>query len=288
MRPCDTPRIQKMENLVKLAHAALTTFIAVLTTACSQNARGVRPPNPDEIPQSVSIEGGKYTSGLAVGVPRMDRGVDGFRISKYPITVAQFHACVSAGACTEPDLETAGCSAGAEIKRNHDGSSRLEGATYREAAGLPVTCVSRSKAQIYCEWIGQTLPTTDQWLLASRGKAPLRHAWGNKRAACENHPGARRAQGFGERCDTDLSDFEVGKHPKSASSQGLEDALLTSGELTSGQPDSHFGSCLDGACVASGSQEGAIDGFRKTARAAEKEDPSLPTYGFRCVLPGVQ
>jgi len=259
-----------------------TALIATLlsTTSCSEETKGPRSPNNDEVPEVVSVAGGPYTSGLAMGSLRVERDVKVFRITKHPISVRQYSQCIAVGACSEPSFKGSSCTRRFVPGRGARTGASIEGMTYGVQDDLPVTCTTVEQAKAYCSWQRGGLPSTDQWLKAARGTSPLQHSWGNHGATCEHHPGAIRP----ERCPMTLSSFAIGTHPKSASVSGLEDVLLTRGELTAGEPGSHLGSCSTGPCVGFGFTDAAsIDAFQPVSTDAE-DDRWLVTYGFRCVL----
>jgi len=301
-------RARGYSSLLKGQHVVIVAILAQISlpgTGCSEQ-RSIRGPNADEIPATVNVAASDYVAGLAVGRPRSERHIDGFSITKYPITVAQFKQCVAVGACARPSLATAACKSsqseappnGAPVPRV-ESTNWLEGPTYDlpDAPDFPVTCTTVDQARAYCSWQGGELPTADQWLLAARGPEPRRYAWGNSGADCTQHPGgrerlplrmARGAETVKERpaghCPYVRSDFAVGRHPKSASPFGMEDVLLVPTELMTGEMGAHVSSCTGEACYAQGIFAASIDGFAATSSRANQLDRRQPPSGFRCIL----
>jgi formylglycine-generating enzyme required for sulfatase activity len=242
---------------------------------CSEtpSAKSVRAPRPDEIPTSVGVAGGKLVAGFKDGKVRSEKALEPFRITKHPVTVAQYKACIAAGACTIPESNLAACEA-----PQHDAF----GATFGGAGALPMTCVRPAQAEVYCKWVGGALPTSDQWMLAARGQNPQRHAWGDDAPSCAQHPFATRE---GQSCVREGT-LEIGNHPKARSVAGLEDVLSTPSELLRGDESSAFGACSArlGGCVVTGTSPGEIGSFARALPGAEqeREAPFTKIYGFRC------
>jgi len=74
-----------------------------------------------------------------------------FAISATEVTVGQFHACVSAGACEESTVDSA-CNYGRA-----------------GADDYPVNCVNYHRAEQFCAWAGGHVCSEDQWLDACKG-----------------------------------------------------------------------------------------------------------------------
>ena len=81
-----------------------------------------------------------------------------FRIDALEVTFDRYAACVAAHAC-EPTA--------------HDGEP-----------GQPVAGVTLSQAIAFCHWAGGTLPSEDQWIVASAGPRARRYPWGDSGAVC--------------------------------------------------------------------------------------------------------
>ena len=242
---------------------------ALAASACDHDQPRAKPAEVD----AVEVDGGRLALGFSGGTLRRDVEVRSFRISRHPITRGEFAACVDADACKEVE-----CAADIE-----SGSA---------AAQMPVDCVSREDAKRFCEWTSGRLPTLPEWLKAARGAQPQRFAWGETPPTCEQHPlagaslaalsGVNEAM-FGNgapRCVFSAEDLVVGKHPSGASATGLQDVLLTKGELVEGVAESPYGACTgsnDSACFVYGLEAGALDAV------AEGGAGAVQGVGFRCV-----
>jgi len=245
-------------------------FILMVTiAACSKGT----PPSSGEMPETAAVGAATLTSGFATGVLRSSVNVDAFRITRHPITVAQYAQCVAAGACEVASSTMGDCSSPAVVP-----AVQLNGATATLDPQLPLTCVPIGAAKSYCAWIGGRLPTEDQWLLSARGSTPIRYAWGNVAATCDNHPGAAWKTPS-PACGTTFADFEVGAHPKGASPTSIEDVLLTRAELLDVSSKSSSAACRVGdACVVTGTLPGGIEGV------ASVTEPIARAASFRCVM----
>lgn len=106
-------------------------------------------------------------------------------LSKYAIdlfetTVAEYSACVAAGACTKP------------ADASHPTEPFNYGASGREQH--PINGVSWHQALAYCQWRGKRLPTEAEWEKAARGGCELHkgdcaatawvYTWGNEAPTC--------------------------------------------------------------------------------------------------------
>ena len=92
--------------------------------------------------------------------------LDAFWMDRHEVTVAEFRACVAAGACTEP-RGGGSCTWGQAARDEH-----------------PVTCVGRDQARAYCRFVGKRLPTEIQWEKAARSIDARRFPWGEKPVSC--------------------------------------------------------------------------------------------------------
>lgn len=228
------------------------------------------------------IAASTVVSGFKHGRLRRDIDVAGFSISKHPITVGQYSACMDASACTKPA---------------HD-CTNLGGTESPGTAGDAALCVGEDNARAYCAWSGGRLPALSEWLLAARGRSPQRFSWGDGSATCGQHALAhtwlqRTNTGATSPDDSDGEDtscvepnlrpLEIGKHSSGASPSGLEDVLIAQAELLGGHLENHFSVCerSDRSCIVYGLLPGAIDAVKPT----EEKPEAVIThpYTFRCV-----
>ncbi|HEX2679402.1 MAG TPA: SUMF1/EgtB/PvdO family nonheme iron enzyme [Polyangiales bacterium] len=226
--------------------------------------------------------------GFAKGLLRSAMMVPSFKITKHPITRAEYDDCVGAGVCTKNKQE--GCSA--------DAYGRLSGHSV-DRAKSPVSCVTPTQARTYCEWIGGRLPSMPEWMLAARGPLPAQYAWGESPPTCQQHPraaevlGAFPTQAMAEEAGcapATETPLVVGEYAQGAAASGMQDVLLTPGELVATRRDDEQEGCasdLD-ACFVYGREPASIEAaypLSKTAEgAARKASLSPHVYGFRCVV----
>jgi hypothetical protein len=235
----------------------------------------------------VDVAQASVVNGFAVGVLRETVTTNAFKITKYPITRNDFKKCERAGACSESKQE--GC------------LKHVDAVLYERAVddgASPETCVSVAEATSYCKWIGGRLPTVPEWLLAARGPTPHVYAWGDTPATCDQHIRARDlpfkiqapvGDGGSEAAGCGGTKLIVGQHEAGASPSGMEDVLLTAGELLAPQKKSLFGACSEGVagCYVFGAKPGAIEAVFPVMNAdipALERDRAPHQYSFRCVL----
>jgi iron(II)-dependent oxidoreductase len=130
--------------------------------------------------RAVEIPAGAFQMGCSSGDRdcQTDEGPPGgvpvsvgaFWIDRYETSVAEYRACVAAGACERPfdHARNAYC--------NYDAPGRDD---------FPLNCVDWFQASAFCEWRGARLPTEAEWERAARGGTSTRHPWGNEAATCE-------------------------------------------------------------------------------------------------------
>ncbi len=99
-----------------------------------------------------------------------------FRIDRNEVTVAQFRACVEAGACSAEGVTVQRM--GGRPLTAHDWACNWS-QPRREAH--PINCVAWEQARAYCAWAGKRLPTEAEWEKAARGSADRRRfPWGDQ------------------------------------------------------------------------------------------------------------
>jgi iron(II)-dependent oxidoreductase len=93
--------------------------------------------------------------------------VGAFELTKTEVTVSQYAACVTAGACTAPATGN---------------QCNWEVAGYEEH---PVNCVDWDQSRAFCTWAGGRLATEAEWGHAARsGGQEIDYPWGNEMATC--------------------------------------------------------------------------------------------------------
>jgi formylglycine-generating enzyme required for sulfatase activity len=93
--------------------------------------------------------------------------VPSFEMTESEVTVQQYGACVTAGACTAPDT-------GTNCNWNDPG--------YEDH---PVNCVDWNQAKEFCTWAGGRLPSEAEWEFAARsGGQDIEYPWGDDAATC--------------------------------------------------------------------------------------------------------
>ncbi|MCB9961693.1 MAG: SUMF1/EgtB/PvdO family nonheme iron enzyme [Hyphomonas sp.] len=172
------PDVWKMPSEQDLIEAAARFTPRIVDTPFIAHADdvllGAPPPQPvrdcEDCPDLVALPGGDFV----MGSPLTEAGHSGdegpqktitlapFLMSRNEITVAEWEACVDAGACID---ETG-------IRSEDDGN-------------LPIVSVSWTDAQSYADWLSETtgtryrLPTEAEWEYAARGGQASAYWWGN-------------------------------------------------------------------------------------------------------------
>jgi iron(II)-dependent oxidoreductase len=130
--------------------------------------------------EAVLVPAGPFQMGCSSGDAdcRTDEGpvggvsvmVNAFWIDRYEVSVAEYRACVTAGACERPfdHARNPYC--------NFDAPGRDD---------YPLNCVDWFQAQAFCGWREARLPSEAEWEKAARGGTRTRYPWGNEAATCE-------------------------------------------------------------------------------------------------------
>ncbi|MBI5210387.1 MAG: SUMF1/EgtB/PvdO family nonheme iron enzyme [Elusimicrobia bacterium] len=121
----------------------------------------------------VTISGGSFMMGSEDWGPVHRVTVQSFQMAKTEVTVAQYKACVKAGACTPPN-------GGSKCRWTERGWTTMERENH------PVGCVGWNQAEEFSRWAGGRLPSEAEWEYAARsGGKDRRYPWGNEEAACD-------------------------------------------------------------------------------------------------------
>jgi hypothetical protein len=276
----------------------LALLVALTLVGCDHDNPPVHTVQGDV--ERISISGSSVVVGFQAGKLRMPTKVADFAITPEPVTLSQYAACRKAGAC--PALQA---SSGADAS-NTDATDAAD-ADATDVADEVARGITIEGASSFCSWVGGSLPTLPQWLLAARGSSPQRFAWGEHMPTCAEHPrglnvrataaanvrdeavARTRAAAAYEPCGSSVSSrFAVNQHPAGTSGHGLKDVLLTSSELLAKDSDSIFGSCRGktGTCEVFGSVPGAIDFVREADTSDSSTAKHSSSFGFRCVWSG--
>ena len=122
-------------------------------------------------PEMIKIPAGPFFMGCNAKIDRRCHDVEkpgrtahvkAFHIDKTETTIAQYRACIAAGACR---------TLGTGHRCNWNLTDRDQ---------LPVNCVDWGQAKAYCKWAGKRLPTEAEWEKAARGTDGRRYPWGNE------------------------------------------------------------------------------------------------------------
>lgn len=111
----------------------------------------------------------------------------GFKMAVHETTNAEYAACVSAGACTAPGIDS-----------TPTRETYFSNPTY---ANFPVVYVNWIQASAYCAWAHKRLPTEAEWEYAARGGlAGKRFPWGDTLTGTDAN-----YRGSGDAWDNDTS-----------------------------------------------------------------------------------
>jgi formylglycine-generating enzyme required for sulfatase activity len=110
------------------------------------------------VPAGVFIMGSE--EGDADEKPAHQVSLGSYYIDQHEVTVAQYRACVEAGACSEP-LSATLCNWQGAAEDDH-----------------PINCIRWAEAHAYCQWAGLRLPTEAEWEKAARGTDGRTYPWG--------------------------------------------------------------------------------------------------------------
>jgi formylglycine-generating enzyme required for sulfatase activity len=109
--------------------------------------------------------------------------VEGFHISKYPVTNVQFAAFVKAGGYEDEQYWT---SAGWQRKERGGWTKPEQYPAPFNLPNHPVVGISLYEAAAFCAWLSErleqeiTLPTDEQWTYAAQGDDDCTYPWGDE------------------------------------------------------------------------------------------------------------
>jgi len=199
--------------------------------------------------------------------------VDAFYIDETEVTVTEYTACVTAGACSTP---TTGMyyNYGVAGRENH-----------------PINGVDWFGAEAYCAWEGgKRLPTEAEWEKAARGTDARMYPWGNTPGPSCTHVVMDEG---GNGCGLD-STWEVGQKPLGASPYGALDLCGNIWEWVSDWYGSYDPEALDNptgpamgtARIVRGGPwySNSVSYFRAADRQQTVPTVADFTLGFRCAM----
>jgi formylglycine-generating enzyme required for sulfatase activity len=256
-------------------------FVAFLVAlvARSGDARGApTPATAAACPAGmVLVPGGTVSLGAPDdpdALPPTTRAMSPFCIDRTEVTVAQYRACVTSGACPSPEITISFPGYGPPEPMRTE-LSHFCNAPQPDRADHPMNCVEEATAAQFCAWEGGRLPDEEEWEHAARGTAPTRFPWGSLA------PAAPAGDLCWDRRVTARGTCAVGQFPAGASQGGALDMAGNVWEWTT----SHLGS--DPSNVVRG---GGWTNFLPRMVSATYRWPLPPTtrlncLGFRCVRP---
>jgi len=182
--------------------------------------------------------------------------------TKTEITVVQYEACVTAGAC----------------KPNHDSMTDSEYCSYgnENRSDHPMNCVNWTGAAEYCAWVGGRLPTEDEWYAEASNGGDRDYAWGDTPEASCDVCVMWESMTEGKGCGM-ISSWPVCSRPMGNSVSGLCDMSGNLWEWTTSEDNGE-------RVVRGGSWYLNRQSYLQTSsRFFSGSDVRFRDYGFRCV-----
>lgn len=225
---------------------AAIVLVSVVAAACYSSRTSHKCPYWEceqvAIPPGPFIMGTNDLDSPDYSRPAFEVYLSGYLIDRFEVSVRRYRLCVEAGVCEWPADRFERCPP--------------DGRRWWRDDLLPMTCVSMSDAERYCEWIGGRLPSEAQWEKAARGGCEVvppescgpedhirKYSWGNMEPTCETMPKVGEETGYGSECcgrDPDPGEearrhipFPVGNPPYDRSPYGVEDLSSNVQEFTS-------------------------------------------------------
>jgi hypothetical protein len=180
-------------------------------------------------------------------------------LAKTETTVAQYLACVEAGAC--------------DTKHHMTNSDDSRCGMGEKGDRLPMNCVDWYGASAFCEWVGGRLPTEEEWYAEASAGGTLTYPWGNERVSCglAVWGDGSKADGCGEGGPKPVCSLTAGN-----SASGLCDMSGNLWEWTSSWEG--YGRVVRGGSWTNDEPEA----LKASARGWDTIDHWWPFYGFRC------
>jgi len=122
------------------------------------------PPGFVRVPSGTFTMGSPPTEGDADEHPAHTLTLAGFCMERLEVTVAEYEACIAAGACTPTGTDT---------------QCNMQPQNRPARSNHPINCVDFQQASSYCSYIGARLPTEPEWEYAARGSDGRKYPWGN-------------------------------------------------------------------------------------------------------------
>lgn len=179
--------IQRQLNELKAANASQSKPLPLESKGAT--AANVFKDNCTLCPEMVVIPAGSFTMGSNYSAgeqPLRVVALNRFALAQTETTIAQYLACVNAGACKPPEWLEAG-----SIYNHQSGKEKDYYATRGQslsAATNPITGVSWGDAVRYVQWLSQQtgqryhLPSEAQWEYAARAGSTARFGFGDDEA----------------------------------------------------------------------------------------------------------
>jgi len=215
--------------------------------------------------EMVFVPEGKFTMGSddddSDKNPEREVNLGAFWMDKFEVSNKQYEMCVKAGSCTEPS--------------STESSTRKDTHAYYgnpKYDNFPVIYVTWEQANHYCQWVGGSLPTEEQWEKAARGESGLKYPWGNDDPTCDYanywHPGGG--------CGGDTT--AVDDYADVYSPYGAVNLAGNVWEWVLSDYGSYKGR-------RGGSWGSGVDQIQSASIFSDKPDNANDVTGFRCVLP---